>query len=412
MPAPTALTSALGAVLYSPETNFGENVTTYATRLPILEAVDLSSFGQDKVDSNRVIQRRNDGTQWIRGPQGATFKTKLHLTGHGSGTGGATALTSLYTLLGFVLGTSAVSAASGTTAAAAGTAAVPTTVASGTFSAGSIARFGTGGLTSDARGQGQFGAIATHVTTNMTMLTALPAAMNAADVIGSAEMAFAADTATVTSHRFRFLTGNLQIEAHGCFATDISFGGNNAGEIPFVEITWTAAWWTFVAVTFPSVATIETFSPSPCAAGSFFFNAVGTSTRVALDTRDFSLTYKLGVAPITGPNGTSEFQTIVGAVRTPDSISISFTLDADAATATPTLAGYWDGTTEFHALYTLNPIAGAAVAFRFNRLCVMGPRPVQMDKDGLNRTKIELMAYTGTTNTNDLTGSAFIVAGA
>src|SRR6185437_3387009 len=82
---------------------------------------------------------------------------------------GATASTDLPTLLGFVFGTSGVSAANGTTATA-GTATAITTAASGTFAAGSLCRVGALG---DGRGGGQFAAILSHVTTTLTLLTAI-----------------------------------------------------------------------------------------------------------------------------------------------------------------------------------------------------------------------------------------------
>jgi hypothetical protein len=399
--------SKLGAVSYETESSWGENVATYGTRLAVLAAVDLSGFKQDKIVPDRVVQYRNDDTAHIIGPMDGTFKVKLFLAGHGAATSGATAMTALGTLLANVFGAGAVSAASGTTTSG-GTAAVPTTVASGTFSAGSLCRIGTGGIASDARGAGQFLAIGTHVTTTLTLLTAAPGAPNAADVLHSAETIYADDSAAVTSSRWRIQSAGLQIEAHGCFPTDVTIGDITPGAVPFVEVTFRASWWKFVAATFPSATSVDAFNPAPVGAGSLFMAVKGTATRATRTIRDISINYKLGIAPQMGVNGVNEYQTICGAIRTGDDIRVNITEDADAATTTPVLAGFWDGTSEYHMLYTLNPTAGQAVGMYFPAMRVVGSRPTQMDKDGVNSVSVELKANTNiATATNALTLSAF-----
>src|SRR5678809_1060103 len=111
--------AALGSVTYETEASWGVDTTTFATlRLPIISPVDASGLAHSKVDSGRVVQYRNDGTAWILATQGGSFKTKMYLPGHGSSTSGATTITALETLLGYVFGNAAVSSASGTTATA------------------------------------------------------------------------------------------------------------------------------------------------------------------------------------------------------------------------------------------------------------------------------------------------------
>ena len=401
--------SKLGTCLYEAESSFGET-TAFGSpiRLPILDSVDLSGFKQPKIDPARVVQRRNEGTKRITGPQSGSFKTKFHLTGHGGVTSSTAPLTSLATLLGYVLGGSQAGAA-GTTVASGSTATVVNTAASATYAAGQMCRIGAGGVGTDARGCGQFVSIASHTTTVMTLLTGVSVAPNAADVIHSCELAFAADSATVTGLRFLLQTGNLSIAAHGCYATDFAIGGLNPGEIPFVEITWSCAWWTFSTATFPSAVSVETFSPAPVAAGSFFLAASGTATRATRNVRDFAISYKLGMAPEMGVNGASEDQTIVACARTPDAITVTWTEDADDATLTPALTALFDANAIHHGLLTLNVVPGAAIGLRFPALYFDADRPVQADKDGLNRIQVTMTSHVSTVTTNDLTLSPFVI---
>lgn len=404
----------LGAALYSVESAWGEDSTSFSTRMPVLAAVDVSGLEQAMISPDRVVQYRNDGTPGIMGPQSGGFSTEFYLTGHGSTTSGATALTSLYTLLGYVLGASAVSAASGTTLTG-GTAAVPTTTASGTFSAGSVVRVGA---VADARGGGQFYPVATHTTTTLTLLSALGGAPTNGDVLYSTEQAYTVEapgTVDITGLRWNLQTARQQFTAHGCFAKSVSFSGLNAGEVPKVKIDWGVSWFAARTATFPSATSVEVFTPKTVAQGSFAMASVGTTTRTLRTIRSFSLDYSLGVVPLMGPNGVGTYQAIVGAKRTPDNISITIEEDAEAATTTPALAALWEASaagTALHATYTLSAVAGSAVGLRFNRLHAIGNRPTQHAADGLVRSKLQLQAMTSTTNTNDLTSAAFIVAGA
>ena len=201
----------LGSITYEAESGFAPDVTTFTTlRLPIIAPVDASGLVHNKLDSNRVVQYRNDGTAWILGTMGGSFKTKFYLPGHGSTTSGATSITALETLLGLVFGNAAVSSANGTTLTG-GTATAPTTTASGTFSAGSLCFVGSLG---DTRGGGQGYAISTHVTTTLTLLTALIGAPTNGDVLYSATTIYPSESptsTTVTSLRFLLQTANLML---------------------------------------------------------------------------------------------------------------------------------------------------------------------------------------------------------
>lgn len=396
--------SALQAALYVTESTFGEDATP-TIRMNLVDPVDLGGLSHEKLEPGRTTQFLHDGTPHITGPMGGQVVTKHYLTGHGSATSGATALTSLATLLQYVVGAAAVSAASGSTFTG-GTASVPTTTASGTFSAGSLCRMGTKG---DGRGDGQFLAIATHTGTNMTLLTAAPAAPSNGDVLHSAEMVsvleLPASLANMTGLTWRFFTANLQYDCHGCFATGYRITTPVNGGLPMIEITWSVSWWEAISATFPTATAGEMFQPAPCGpGGSVYVQAKGTVTRATRTITSFAITVDLNTQPIRAPGGVSVYQSIVGARRAKPNISVEWEEEAPAASTTPQSDTDWDE--QKHVLLTCSPVSGQALAFYFPRLCPMGPKPTQGEADGLNRQPRRYAAYTGDTQTTDLTASA------
>jgi hypothetical protein len=397
---------ALGSITYESEATFGVDTTTFATlRVPIVAPVDCSGLVHNKIDSERVMQYRNDGSTWILGTMGGSFKTKLDLAGHGSTTSGAVTLTGTETLLGYVIGNVAASASAGTTFTG-GTATAPTTTASGTFSAGSI---GFAGAINDARGGGQAFAVSTHATTTLNLLTALGGLPTNGDVCYSAVNIYPSEaptSTTVTSLRFLLQTANLSYECHGCFPTAFSLMGLNPGERPQIEVTWAVAWWRYSTATFPSTVATETYNPSMIAGGSLFVNDAGTATRAARTFRNFQIDYTLGMEILKGPGGVNAYQDIVGCRRTPDKIKVTWTEDADAATTSPVLPGFGTATTSKHMLYTSATAAGARFGIYMPKVCIDSVAVQKVDQN-LNRLTCSGMAYTGTTTTNDLTLSAF-----
>lgn len=400
-------TSVLGALEYELESAFGEDVATFATfRIPLLDRIDFSGLKHDKIEPNRVVQYRNDGTPWIAGEQSGEFKTKIYLAGHGSSTAGATTLDPIETLLGVVFGNAAVSSATGTTATG-GTASALTTAAVSGFSAGGLCRVGTLG---DGRGNGQFYLVSGHGGSSLNLSVVLDAAPVNGDVIYSSAVIHPSESPTAgpaaSSVRMRALTANLQYELHGVFAKAVSIGGLNPGEVPFAEITWGVAWWRQVTgAAFPSAIATSQYTPAPTAAGSFYFNTLSTLTRVKRLYRDLTIDYTLGIVELKSAGGAGQYQTITGVRRTPDQIKLSWT--EDAATTTEAL---WTGASRYNSLITLSPSAGSSVGFFFSNLAITGARPVQTDRNGINSQKIECMAYTGPTTTNELTLSAFRMA--
>lgn len=398
--------AALAAIEYEIETVWGENLATFAThRLPVLDKVDTSGLKHDKLAPDRVVQYRNDGTPHIVGAQdGSEIKIKLWLSGHGSPTSGAITVDAIETILGLAFGNAAVASALGTTASGGTATAVNTATVSG-FGAGSMCRVGVLG---DGRGNGQFYPIASHVASVLTLLMAADAAPIAADVVHSAVMLSPSEIAinsNVQPFRMRTVSANLGYELHGCFIKSISIQGLNAGELPSIEFTVCVSWWQYATFTFPSVVAQNVFNPAPVAAGSFAMNTVGTATRVKRTHRSLSLDWTLGIVPLMGPGGANQYQTIVGARRTPDQIKMTWVEDAAAG-----IDPLWLGSTRYHACITLSAVAGSAVGIYVPNLCIMGARPLQMDDSGINRQRIEAMAYTGPTTTNDLTLSAARIA--
>ena len=402
----------LGAIEYAAETAFAETSTTFTThRLPIIGMVDTSGLTWAKEASGRVEQYRQGGSQHVLMTQGGSVTVTMDLAGHGVSTAGTPSIDALETFLGLVFGNVTVSSTSSTTATA-GTAASVTTAASGTIAPGSLVHVGTLG---DARGGGQFHAVGTHVTTTLTLLTALGGAPTNGDVIRPAYNIYPSETpsaglnGTVPGIRFRLLTGNLQYACHGCLPTAVRLSGLNTGERPQIEITFAVSRWDAVSATFPSAVASNQYNPAPVAAGSLFVNTVGTATRAVRSYRNFAIDYTLGMEAIPGPGGVGAYQSIVGCRRTVDSIKVSWTEDADAATASPVLQGYGTGASNLHVLWTGSTTPGSAIAIYLPKVCISNV-PVQKMDGNLNRISVEGMAYTGGTTTSELTLSAFRLA--
>ena len=404
--------SQLGAIEYHAETAFAETSTTFTThRLPIIGMVDTSGLTHAKEASGRVEQYRQGGSQWVLMTQGGSVTIKMDLAGHGTSTAGTPSIDAIETFLGLVFGNVTVSATSSTTLTG-GTAAVPTTTASGTFAPGSLAHVGT---LADARGGGQFHAVGTHVTTTLTLLTALGGAPTNGDVIRPAYNIYPGSTpsaglnGTVPGIRLRLLTGNLQYACHGCFPTSAKLTGLNTGERPQIEITFAVSRWDAVSATFPSAVASNQYNPAPVAAGSLFVAPVGTATRAVRTYRNFAIDYTMGMEMLMGPGGVGAYQAIVGCRRTVDSIKVSWTEDADAATASPVLQGYGTGTTSYHVLWTGSTTPGSAIGIYLPKVCFTNV-PVQKMDGNINRVSIEGEAYTSATTTSELTLSAFRLA--
>lgn len=405
---------ALGAAAYAAEASFCEAVSTFGTRLSILNRVDIGGFKRPMLPSDRVTVYRNQVLPGIAGPRGGEFKVKLYLPGHGSTCTGAVTLTDLETLLGLTFGrdatsdSKAASSSGGTTATAGGTTTSLNVAQASGFLPGSVARAGVLG---DGRGGGHPFVVTSHATSVIAAATALPAALAASDIVTSPvniSVPEGPTTNTITSTRWLLQTANGQVEAHGCYPKSVDIASTNA-QLPTVEITFGCAWWDYYSGTFPPAGTMQTHTPAIVAAGSFNLGTVGSSARNMLDVRDFKLSYSLNVVEEMGPGGVHADQPVTGCVRGRDSIAVEITLDSGAASTTPLLKTMWEGG-PYWLLYSLSMVDGSSVTFYLPYLTPSGDMPTQMDMDGINRGKLSLIAGTGPTTTSELTLSALRIA--
>lgn len=408
----TTLGSQYGAIRYATETTFGEDTDTVSSRIPIIGRVNLDGLTQPMIDPGITKQRFNDGSQRILGAMGGSFTTEFMLTGAGASTSGAVpAATELITLLGYVFGNTAASASSGTTLTG-GTAAAPTTTASGTFSAGAMCRVGALG---DGDGEGQFYAISTHATTTLNLLTALQGAPVNGAVLYTGRMVYPYETVstgtTIQSLKFQLHTANYQVLCHGCYPTAVSITGLSPGEQPKVSVTWALSWFEFKADTFPVSTTTDTTPGMTVAAGSLFFNDVGTSTNARVTSlRQFELNITINHIPLMGTGGVNNYMAITGCRRLGISAQITITEDAEAATTTPTRFTHQqtddNSRTNKHACYGLNTRNGGSWGIYAPNMR-LAAEPVITEMNGVNVVKTVWDCLTGTTTTNDLTLSAF-----
>ncbi len=207
--------------------------------------------------------------------------------------------------------------------------------------------------------------------------------------------------------RFLLYTANGVFVARGCVCTGVTITGLNPGEIPQIALEWSAAaWGPLGTVTFPPTETTNAKAPVPTAAGSFFINNVGTSTRVTDNPVAITFNVGQGMVPVMGPGGETVGQNVVGWRRKPEPSTLSVTFESQAQTATPT---YWltaNPSVARHALYTLNPVDGAAVSFYWPRL-IQTNNPLQEMTDEINTVTVEFECATGATTTSELTLSAW-----
>lgn len=405
--------SMLGFAEYETESAFGEDVNNSApTRLPILDAIDVSGLTKSKTDSARVVQYRGEYTMPIRGVKGGSFTIRLWLTGHGSSTSGATSMTALGTLLGNVIGNGAVVAASGTTANGAGADAdTITTTASGTFTPGGVCFIGSLG---DGDGNGQAYAIASHTTTTMELATGLDGAVANSAVIYSAENIYpdCDYNATLTPTRWTLGTADQVYQCHGCTPASISYS-TAMGEPPSVTITFNVAWWEEMGSGFPSATSVTSFVPAPLAGGSLFIQAFGTSTRAKYSFRSISISHELGIITKPGPGGVVTDQLIVDAIRGHgDTVRVTFTVDSEAASLSPVWPVRWDSDSQFyHAMFTFNAAASVQRTALYLRYAMLvGDRPVQKTLNGINVFEITLQASTLASGSTDILQSAYVWA--
>lgn len=404
----TAKPSRLAAALYEAEASFAEDVDTFGTHLQLV-GPPVQAFTQEKQTQDQTRQRPHESLQDVRMPLGGTLTTIHHLTGHGADPTGVLTATDLYDLLAIVIGGSDATDV-GNTADGAGTVSAPG-VNGGTFGNGGLVTIGD---LSDPRGGGQAYAVDNLAALVLTLLTDLPATLNAGDVIHAMLQIFPSNdpltSCAVTSTRWLIQSANKIFSAHGVFPTSISFSNLNTGQIPQVEIVWTVARWKEVAIpTFPTAIPTDAKTPISVGAGSLFFNLVGTSTRQELNIRDIEITINLDIRGIPGPGGVDVYQMMQSSARHNANMVMKLVADSQDFDFAALYTGD-EATQAFeHILYTLTPVAGKAVAFYMRSGKIIQPRPTQVAVDDLNRVEVMFESNTHTVTTSDRTLSDWML---
>lgn len=402
----TALPSRLGRAAFEAESSWAESTDTFTQHLQLLGEPIMPSDIQSRIDQGITQQYSEEGKLGVRGPWQGEFTVETALVGHNTTTAGALTTHRLYDLLGIVVGANDSTQEGGTVQT--GTSATQFSTTGVTSITGGMLRVGSLG---DARGGGQFGVVDDNAG-SITLLNALPAAPNSADVVYAGLMVYPREGgtfATVLSTRWLLMTANGQWKARGCFPTSITFSGLNAGEMPRMSITFGVSRWEEANETFPSASAASgTEGHAIVAGGSCFLQDVGTTTRQTFGVRDFSLTINMETQPLLGCGGQDEYQTIVGARRIRSSASFSLLIDSEAS-GTNTLNDIFTGTDLQHCLMTLSAVDGKAIGFYFPN-CRATNYVTQEAVDGLNRRRINFEALTGTDTSNERTMASWRLA--
>ncbi len=401
--------SALQALEYEAEATFGEDITTFAThRLPCVGPVMLN-ISRDKIEAAHLVQNAGERTPQILGPFEGGFTIKLWARGHGTTTVGSPTIEAVETFMGLVLGTAFTPLPASTTLTG-GTATVPLTTSSGTFTAGALCRIGVLG---DGRGNGQVYPIATHVTTSLTLLAAMDTSPTNGDVLaGICHMHMPEDptnaATAIAGTRFRFRSGNIAYEMHGCWPRGLKLTGTKTGAAAMWEVDMGCAWFRETATSGISTVTSNQYNPAVCTTGSLFLNDVGTATRTKRTCRDFTVDISMVNVALEGPGGVIAGQKVIGAKRLTHEYTFSWVEDADTATASPVLPGYFtaSGATRKHLSKTFNSTPGSQFALYAPAIDIVDKYPIQYDDSGVNRYKIIAKASTGATTTSELTKSS------
>ncbi len=398
----TAKAARLGAASYELESGWAEATDTFGTRLQVIGDPIVPADIQERIAEQITQQRSEEGKLGVRGPWQGQFSIELALTGHGGTTAGALTATHLHLLLLNFIGGGSVDSV-GTTVDAAPTSASEFALVGGTVESGNLIRVGTIG---DTRGNGQFAAV-DNIST-ITLLTALDATPDAADVVYAAQMIYPleeANLATIASTRWLLQTANGQWKARGCFPMSVTFSGLNVGELPRINLTYGVSRWEEANETFPDVTATDAKDGSVVAAGSVFMQDVGTVTRQKFAIRNWNLTIDQQVQPLMCPGGQDQYQVITGAVRTRCAASFDLTVDSEAS-GTNTLNDIYTGTALQHVLVSLSVVDGKALAFYFNN-CRPTNYVTQEATDELNRRTIALEALTGPDTTSEETEASW-----
>lgn len=396
--------------LESASSAWAENVTSMSTPfvVPALDKVDYA-INLPMVETGRTTQYRNEGTLGAPGPWDISIGFDMFLAGHGSTMAGAITVSDRETFLGWVFGGVTRTATAGTVVnGGTSTTTNVVTTSSGTFSPGGIFWVGAKG---DSGGDGQANVVDTNALTDLVPEIALPAAPANNAVVYPAVNIYTVEDATsstITGARYQWFTANQQIMAHGCFPNAATLSGFNAGEFLKLHVGNKGSWAEMRADTFPDTNAMTIITPAPNAAGSLCIGAYDSTTRTTYSYRNLGVDFTLGTTALPGNDGVNAYQNIVGAKRTVDKIQISVTLDAPAASTSPTWWAAFITNGWYQILWTGTNADGQRVSFYAPRCKLIGNRPTQTTNGELNAVMLQFEAHTDTGETSSaLALSAF-----
>ncbi len=390
-------------IQYAAEGSFAENASslssnTWDKRIPVLEA-DISGLTQERIPNAAFQNRQNETLPGHLGVRQGTFSFTCYWDGHAGVTTGSLTETWLQDLLSDALGGGNTAQVGGAVAGSGITVINLGTTHTATLVAGAIVRVGSKG---DGKGDGQ----AAVVGTAPALITALPAAPIATDVIYATQLAYPTETPSATK---RFLFGYTgtgeQWHMVGCQLAGLDFT-IGTGQLPTVKLTYRCAYWGRSATSIPSAVALEDCRTAPTAGGSLFVQDVGTTTRATFDASEVTLSLDLGLANVESVSSSkATYQTITNYVRTRCIPTVTF-----KAPWVSTFETLYDtdgsATTHKHILFTCNPTDGRSVGFYMPRAYIASPKPTVEEINEQSYVPVTFVGREGTTTTNDLTKSA------
>ncbi len=394
-------------IAFNDEGSFAELLQTFGTRIPVLDVRPQFPSGRASDGSlqTRLAESR-PGFLMPRGP--GSIEIDVDACGSLSDTAtGALSATWLHTQLSDGLGGGNLAQVGGVAGATASVSAL--TNGTGTRVRGTVLRVGQKG---DGRADGQ-PAVTDNPTTSL--LTSLPGAPNAGDVVRACLMQYPAETLGATK---RFLVGwnstlaaGSQFAFHGCQLAGLAMKIAH-GQLTTLTLKYDFAHWRELSgFTVPSGTTLQDCKAAVAAGGSYNLNDVGNATRAIEAASQIALTVNLGLADQSDQRGVTQLQRVTGWVRSGFSCQLTLTVPPASANQTDYDSDGSDSPRK-HFLAALSVGGGAAASegrhfgFYLPNMYPSGPRPTVMQWNGLVYQEKTYTAVEGPDTTNDLTRSA------
>lgn len=395
----------LRQVLVADEASFAENVTalgsvTWSKHIPVLDATFEPMHQREPDEAHRA--RLANAALTHKGARRGKLRIRSYWMGHISDPTGALTETWQQDLIGDGLGGNATSQVGGVLSGTPTTISLPFTGA--TLLRGGIVRVGA---KADGRADGQAAVVGSAITTPASLLTALPAAPAAADVLRAAMLAYHSEGATLGTKRFAVLhaTTGAQYFLFGCQLSGVKVVMPVGGK-PTMELEYEVAYYERSALSYPNSLALQSHDCAPITGGSFFLQDVGTTTRALKNVAELELDIALGLDPIKAIGGAAAYQDTVGWARTGCDVHVRARMPWESSfetlfdTENPSY-------TKKHMLVTLNTGNGRSVGFYAPSCFLEGQRPDYPVQVG-NQNYVETYwrCSEGPDETNELTRSA------